>query len=402
MDAETILVVDDNREIVYSISELLKYEGYQVVKAYDGMEALEALEREKIDLILLDVMMPKMNGLSALMKLRERSKIPVIILSAKTEESDKVSGLVLGADDYVEKPYQPAELTARVKAHLRRYHAWGAEKPETDEDRIVNGGMVLDKKQRLVIVEGEEVRLTATEYKIFELLMEHPGQIFPAEQIYELVWKERAENIALRGISMGGATVMMASGEELPGQVRAIVEDCGYTSAWDEFHYQLKMLYHLPAFPLLYVTDLLARVKAGYGLKAASAKKQVAKCRIPMLFIHGEKDALVPYWMLKPLYEAASCPKECFVVENAGHGEARQAQPEEYWKRVFGFLERNMLTSGLSYSKIYNCDNVLKRRSKAPVKRLKDKNKEKRSVESLRRSRTSVDHVGSGTNKAIK
>ncbi len=217
-----------------------------------------------------------------------------------------------------------------------------------------------------------------------------------------LVWKERAENIALLGISMGGATVMMASGEELPGQVRAIVEDCGYTSAWDEFHYQLKMLYHLPAFPLLYVTDLLARVKAGYGLKAASAIKQVAKCRIPMLFIHGEKDALVPYWMLKPLYEAASCPKECFVVENAGHGEARQAQPEEYWKRVFGFLERNMLTSGLSYSKIYNCDNVLKRRSKAPVKRLKDKNKEKRSVESLRRSRTSVDHVGSGTNKAIK
>lgn len=193
MDAETILVVDDNREIVYSISELLKYEGYQVVKAYDGMEALEALEREKIDLILLDVMMPKMNGLSALMKLRERSKIPVIILSAKTEESDKVSGLVLGADDYVEKPYQPAELTARVKAHLRRYHAWGAEKPETDEDRIVNGGLVLDKKQRLVIVDGEEVRLTATEYKIFELLMEHPGQIFPAEQIYELVWKERAD-----------------------------------------------------------------------------------------------------------------------------------------------------------------------------------------------------------------
>lgn len=193
MDAETILVVDDNREIVYSISELLKYEGYQVIKAYDGMEALEALEREKIDLILLDVMMPKMNGLSALMKLRERSKIPVIILSAKTEESDKVSGLVLGADDYVEKPYQPAELTARVKAHLRRYHAWGAEKPETDEDRIVNGGLALDKKQRLVIVEGEEVRLTATEYKIFELLMEHPGQIFPAEQIYELVWKERAD-----------------------------------------------------------------------------------------------------------------------------------------------------------------------------------------------------------------
>ena len=143
MDTETILVVDDNREIVYSISELLKYEGYQVVKAYDGMEALEALEREKIDLILLDVMMPRLNGLSALMKLREKSRIPVIILSAKTEESDKVSGLVLGADDYVEKPYQPAELTARIKAHLRRYHAWGEEKPKADEDRIVNGGLVL-------------------------------------------------------------------------------------------------------------------------------------------------------------------------------------------------------------------------------------------------------------------
>ena len=186
METETILVVDDNREIVYSISELLKYEGYQVVKAYDGMEALEALEREKIDLILLDVMMPRLNGLSALMKLREKSRIPVIILSAKTEESDKVSGLVLGADDYVEKPYQPAELTARIKAHLRRYHAWGESKPKADEDRIVNGGLVLDKKQRVVIVEGEEVRLTATEYKILELFMEHPGQIFPAGIGYKM------------------------------------------------------------------------------------------------------------------------------------------------------------------------------------------------------------------------
>lgn len=193
MASETILVVDDNREIVYSISELLKYEGYQVANAYDGMEALDILEREKIDLILLDVMMPRLNGLSALMKLREKSRIPVIILSAKTEESDKVSGLVLGADDYVEKPYNPAELTARVKAHLRRYRVWGEERPQADEDRIVNGGLELDKKQRLIVVEGEEVHLTATEYKILELLMEHPGQIFPAEQIYEIVWKEQAD-----------------------------------------------------------------------------------------------------------------------------------------------------------------------------------------------------------------
>ena len=192
MEGETILVVDDNREIVYSVSELLKYEGYQVVQTYDGMEALDALEKNKVDLILLDVMMPRLNGLSALMKLREKSRIPVIILSAKTEESDKVSGLVLGADDYVEKPYNPAELTARIKAHLRRYHAWGGAAPKTDEDRIVNGGLVLDRKQRIVIVEGEEVRLTATEYKILLLFMEHPGQVFSAEQIYENVWQEEA------------------------------------------------------------------------------------------------------------------------------------------------------------------------------------------------------------------
>ena len=192
MERETILVVDDNKEIVYSISELLKYEGYNTVKAYDGMEALKALEENRIDLILLDVMMPRMNGLSALMKLRENYHIPVIILSAKTEESDKVSGLMLGADDYVEKPYNPAELTARVKAHLRRYHAWGGGAPKEDEDRIVNGGLVLDKKQRIAIAEGEEVRLTATESKILLLLMENLGQVFSAEQIYEKVWEESA------------------------------------------------------------------------------------------------------------------------------------------------------------------------------------------------------------------
>ena len=168
MEAEKILVVDDNKEIVYSISELLKYEGYETLKAYDGMEALDIMERENVDLILLDVMMPRLNGLSALMKLREKSRIPVIILSAKTEESDKVSGLTLGADDYIEKPYNPAELIARVKAHLRRYRAWsgGETEKKKDPDQIVNGGLVLDKKQRVIFVEGEEVHLTATEYKI--------------------------------------------------------------------------------------------------------------------------------------------------------------------------------------------------------------------------------------------
>jgi len=193
MNTETILIVDDNKEIVYSLGELLKYEGYQVVKAYDGMEALEVLEHNHIDLILLDVMMPRLNGLSALMKIRENYKIPAIILSAKTEESDKVSGLVLGADDYISKPYNPAELIARVRAQLRRYNTWGGSAPKADEDTIVNGGLVLDKKQRLVIVEGEEVKLTAKEYKILSLLMEHTGQVFSAEQIYENVWEETAD-----------------------------------------------------------------------------------------------------------------------------------------------------------------------------------------------------------------
>ena len=207
MAEETVLVVDDNREIVYSISELLKYEGYRTLAAYDGMQALELLEAQPVDLIILDVMMPKMNGLSALMKLREKHRIPVIILSAKTEESDKVSGLVMGADDYVEKPYNPAELMARVKAHLRRYRAWGGQAPEQDADRLVNGGLVLDKKQRLIIVEGEEVRLTATEYKIVELLMEHPGQVFSAEQIYENVWSIRGRYFRRsRSMKMYGMT----------------------------------------------------------------------------------------------------------------------------------------------------------------------------------------------------
>lgn len=192
MNREVILVVDDNKEIVDSLGKLLELEGYGIITAYDGMEALEKLENNHVDLILLDVMMPRLNGLSALMKIRENYKIPAIILSAKTEESDKVSGLVLGADDYISKPYNAAELIARVKAQLRRYNTWGSSLPKEDEDTIVNGGLVLDRKQRIVIVDGKEVKLTATEYKILELLMEHAGQVFPAEQIYENVWDELA------------------------------------------------------------------------------------------------------------------------------------------------------------------------------------------------------------------
>ena len=193
MGVETILIVDDNKEIVDSLGKLLVLEGYDVLTAYDGMDALEVFEQHKIDLILLDVMMPRLNGLSTLMKIRETAKTPVIILSAKTEESDKVSGLILGADDYISKPYNAAELIARVKAQLRRYNTWGGSGPKASEDIIVNGGLVLDLKQRIVIVEGKEERLTATEYKILELLMTHLGQVFPAEQIYENVWQEEAD-----------------------------------------------------------------------------------------------------------------------------------------------------------------------------------------------------------------
>lgn len=192
MEQQTILVVDDNKEIVFSLGKLLEYEGYRILKAYDGMEALEVLGSQQVDLILLDVMMPRLNGLSALMKIRENNKIPIIILSAKTEESDKVSGLVMGADDYIEKPYNPAELTARVAAQLRRYHTWGGSAPKAKKDQIVNGGVVLNRTTKTANVDGEEVRLTATEYKILELLMENLGQVFSAEQIYERVWKEEA------------------------------------------------------------------------------------------------------------------------------------------------------------------------------------------------------------------
>ena len=191
----TILIVDDNREIVDSLGKLLAIEGYEILTAYDGMEALSVLEKSQPDLILLDVMMPRLNGLSALMKIRESHNIPAIMLSAKTEESDKVSGLLLGADDYIEKPYNPAELLARVQAQLRRYKAYGGSHPAAEQkaDEIVNGGLTLDMRQKLLFVDGEAVRLTATEYKITELLMRHIGQVFSAAQIYENVWNENAD-----------------------------------------------------------------------------------------------------------------------------------------------------------------------------------------------------------------
>lgn len=190
MEQYTVLVVDDDKEIVRSLGKLLELEGYNVLRAYNGMEALDLLVTDKVHLIILDVMMPQLNGLSALMKIRERNNIPVIMLSAKTEESDKVIGLSMGADDYVTKPYNTAELMARVKSQLRRYFALGAATQADTGAVLRTGGLVLDKNTKQVTVDGEQTQLTATEYKILELLMEHPGYVFPAEQIYSRVWKE--------------------------------------------------------------------------------------------------------------------------------------------------------------------------------------------------------------------
>nr|WP_308743393.1 response regulator transcription factor [uncultured Anaerocolumna sp.] len=191
MDKQKILLVDDNKEIIYTLSKLLEFEGYEVEKAYDGMEALEIIKDNPIDLILLDVMMPRMNGLTAMMKIREHKKIPIIILSAKTEESDKVSGLIMGADDYITKPFNTAELMARVQAQLRRYLVWNEGRPQNTENKIINGDLVLDISSKTVIVNGTEVRLTAKEYHIMELLIRNVGRVFSAEEIYEKVWDDK-------------------------------------------------------------------------------------------------------------------------------------------------------------------------------------------------------------------
>lgn len=192
MEQYTVLVVDDDREIVRSLGKLLELEGYKVLKAYNGVEALDMLMTDKVHLIILDVMMPQLNGLSALMKIREKNNIPVIMLSAKTEESDKVIGLSMGADDYVTKPYNTAELMARVKSQLRRYFSLGAAARTEDDSILETGGLMLDKNTKQITVDGEPTQLTATEYKILELLMENPGYVFSAEQIYNRVWQEDA------------------------------------------------------------------------------------------------------------------------------------------------------------------------------------------------------------------
>ncbi len=189
---ECILVVDDDREIVKAISILLEREGYQVRKAYDGLAALDILAAERVSLLIIDVMMPKLDGLSAVMKIREKRNLPIIVLSAKSEESDKVLGLSMGADDYVTKPYNPQELAARVKSHLRRYTSLGDIHAVERCGELVNGRFCFHTDERVLYADGEPVRLTATETKIMELFMRNPGRVFPAEEIYRRVWEEEA------------------------------------------------------------------------------------------------------------------------------------------------------------------------------------------------------------------
>lgn len=189
---ECVLVVDDDREIVKAIALLLEKEGYQVLKAYDGMEASELAAEKPVRLIIMDVMMPRLDGLSAVMKIRERKNLPIIVLSAKSEETDKILGLSMGADDYVAKPFSPQELVARVKSQLRRYTMLGDIHAESMDDGIQNGRLCYRISERTLYADGEPVKLTATETKIVELLMRNPGRIFPAEEIYSRVWGEEA------------------------------------------------------------------------------------------------------------------------------------------------------------------------------------------------------------------
>lgn len=188
---ETILVCDDDREIVEAIDIYLTQEGYKVLKAYDGIEALEVLKNNEVHLLVIDVMMPRLDGLRATLKIRQESSIPIIILSAKSEDADKILGLNVGADDYVTKPFNPLELTARVKSQLRRYTKLG-NKAAVNENLYQTGGLVINDDLKEVTVDGETVKLTPIEYNILLLLVKNQGKVFSINQIYENIWNEEA------------------------------------------------------------------------------------------------------------------------------------------------------------------------------------------------------------------
>lgn len=190
-----ILVCDDDKDIVEAVTIYLENEGYRIFKAYDGIEALDVVRNETIHLILMDIMMPKMDGLRATMKIRKENNIPVIMFSAKSEDTDKIMGLNMGADDYITKPFNPLELIARVKSQLRRYTKLGS--IETNENVFETGGLVVDDEMKRVTVDGEEVKLTPVQYKILKFLTENRGRVYSIDQIYESVWGEipvNAEN----------------------------------------------------------------------------------------------------------------------------------------------------------------------------------------------------------------
>ena len=187
-----ILVCDDDKEIVEAIEIYLSQEGYKVLKAYDGEEALKLLDKHKVDLLIIDVMMPRLDGIRATLKIRENSSIPIIILSAKTEDSDKILGLNIGADDYVEKPFNPLELVARVKSQLRRYTQLGNAAEAAGGNVYTVGGLSINDDLKEVTVDGEVVKLTPIEYNILLLLVKNQGKVYSINQIYESIWNEDA------------------------------------------------------------------------------------------------------------------------------------------------------------------------------------------------------------------
>ena len=185
-----ILICDDDKEIVDAIGIYLEHEGYQILKAYNGEEALEMIENKEIHLIIMDIMMPIMDGMKATRKIREENNIPVIMLSAKSEDTDKIIGLNLGADDYITKPFNPLELIARVKASLRRYTSLGS--LEKKSNVYQTGGLEIDDETKNIIADGKAVHLTPVQYKILKLLTANAGRVFSIEEIYEKVWNEPA------------------------------------------------------------------------------------------------------------------------------------------------------------------------------------------------------------------
>ena len=187
-----ILVCDDDKEIVEAIEIYLSQEGYKVLKAYDGEEALKLLDKHKVDLLIIDVMMPRLDGIRATLKIREKQNMPIIILSAKSEDADKILGLNVGADDYMTKPFNPLELTARVKSQLRRYTRLGAAIPVENAHIYETGGLSINDDLKEVRVDGDVVKLTPIEYNILFLLMKNQGRVFSINQIYENIWNEEA------------------------------------------------------------------------------------------------------------------------------------------------------------------------------------------------------------------